>query len=410
MKSRTEYGWLLPSVLLGEGEGERPARRSTRDWIVDTALFLAACGLALASAPDIAGKPQAYVVAEQVLGALSCAALWLRRRWPVTLALVTSLLGSVFTLLGGANVVALFTVAVHRPFKIAGPVLASCLLAAIPYVHIWPDPDLGVWGTFLLLVALTMMIFAWGIVVRARRQLVFSLRARASAAAEEARQLERERIAREMHDVLAHRISILSLHAGALEYSPGAPPEQIQRAASAIRTSAHQALQDLREVIGVLRQAPEDARPERPQPTLADLPALVEESRQAGMDVALDLVEPAPSAPELSVPTSSGPAPPEALGRNAYRIVQEALTNARKHAPGAPVTVRVTGAPGEGLTVEVANPVPAAAHRRQAVSEIPGAGTGLIGLAERAKLAGGRLDHHLADEGAFVLRAWLPWS
>ncbi|WP_433224867.1 sensor histidine kinase [Microtetraspora malaysiensis] len=400
MTSRLEYRWLLPSVLLGEGEGERPARRSTRDWIVDTALFLAACGLAIASAPDIAGKPRAYVVAEQVLGALACAAVWLRRRWPVTLALVTSLLGSVFTLIGGAGVVALFTVAVHRPFKIAGPVAAFFLLTAIPYVHLWPDPDLGVWGMFLLIAALTMMIFAWGIVVRARRQLVISLRARASAAAEEARQLERERIAREMHDVLAHRISILSLHAGALEYSPGAPPEQIQRAASAIRTSAHQALQDLREVIGVLRQAPEDARPERPQPTLADLPALVEESRQAGMDVALDLVEPAPPAP----------APPGALGRNAYRIVQEALTNARKHARGAPVTVRVAGAPGVGLTVEVANPVPTAAHRRPAVSEIPGAGTGLIGLAERAKLAGGRLDHHLADEGAFVLRAWLPWS
>ncbi len=395
-----EYRWLLPSVLLGEGEGERPARRSTRDWIVDTALFLSACGLALAAAPDIAGKPRAYVVTEQVLGALACAALWLRRRWPVTLALVTSLLGSVFTLLGGAGVVALFTVAVHRPFKIAGPVLAFFLLTAIPYVHVWPDPEFGVWGSFLLLATVIMMIFAWGIVVRARRQLVISLRARASAAAEEARQLERERIAREMHDVLAHRISILSLHAGALEYGPGAPPEQIQRAASAIRTSAHQALQDLREVIGVLRQAPEDARPERPQPTLADLPALVEESRQAGMDVTLDLVEPAPSAPT----------PPEALGRNAYRIVQEALTNARKHAPGTPVTVRVAGAPGEGLTVEVANPVPAAAHRRQAVSEIPGAGTGLIGLAERAKLAGGRLDHHLSDEGAFVLRAWLPWS
>ncbi|MGI5487396.1 sensor histidine kinase [Microtetraspora malaysiensis] len=399
MTSRMEYRWLLPSVLLGEGEGERPARRSTRDWIVDTALFLSACGLAIASAPDIAGKPRAYIIAEQVLGALACAAVWLRRRWPVTLALVTSLLGSVFTLLGGAGVVALFTVAVHRPFKIAGPVVAFFLLSAIPYVHLWPDPDLGVWGMFLLIAALTMMIFAWGIVVRARRQLVISLRARASAAAEEARQLERERIAREMHDVLAHRISILSLHAGALEYTPGAPPEQIQRAASAIRTSAHQALQDLREVIGVLRQAPEDARPERPQPTLADLPALVEESRQAGMDVALDLVEPAPSAPP----------PPEALGRNAYRIVQEALTNARKHARGAPVTVRVAGAPGEGLTVEVANPVPAA-HRRQAVSEIPGAGTGLIGLAERAKLAGGRLDHHRADGGAFVLRAWLPWS
>lgn len=399
MTSRMEYRWLLPSVLLGEGEEDRPVRRSTRDWIVDTCMFLAACGVTLLSAPDIAGEARGYIVVEQVLGVLSCAAVWLRRRRPVTLALVTSSLTSVLTLVGGASIVALFTVAVHRPFKIAGPVVAFGILAAIPYVHLRPDPLLGVWGSFLLMTTLILMIFAWGIVVRARRQLVLSLRARSSIAAEEARRLERERIAREMHDVLAHRISILSLHAGALEYSPGAPPEQIRRAASAIRASAHQALQDLREVIGVLRQVPEDARPERPQATLADLAPLVEESRQAGTEVAL----------ELAVPMSDEAAPPEVLGRNAYRVVQEALTNARKHAPGAPVTVRVSGAPGEGVTVEVSNPAPVAAHRRSMISEIPGTGTGLIGLAERAELAGGRLDHRLTPGGVFVLHAWLPW-
>ena len=86
-----------------------------------------------------------------------------------------------------------------------------------------------------------------------------------------------------MHDVLAHRISLLSLHAGSLEFRPDAPPDEVARAAGVIRASAHQALQDLREVIGVLRDAPGDVAPERPQPTLADLPALVDESRAAGM-------------------------------------------------------------------------------------------------------------------------------
>ena len=112
--------------------------------------------------------------------------------------------------------------------------------------------------------------------VRARRQLVLSLRERADRAeaeqqlhVEQARQQERARIAREMHDVLAHRISLLSMHAGALEFRPDAPPEEVARAAGIVRASAHQALQDLREVIGVLREEPAvNGGPERPQPTL----------------------------------------------------------------------------------------------------------------------------------------------
>ena len=132
--------------------------------------------------------------------------------------------------------------------------------------------------------------------VRARRQLVLSLRERAERAeaeqqlrVEQARQHERARIAREMHDVLAHRISLLSMHAGALEFRPDAPPEEVAHAAGIVRASAHQALQDLREVIGVLREEPAlNGGPERPQPTLANLPALLDESRTAGMHVSSD--------------------------------------------------------------------------------------------------------------------------
>lgn len=385
----TEYRWLLPAVLLGDGDEGRPVRRSTRDWIVDTLMFLTACGVALLTAPDLQGQPQGLVLAEQVLGALSCAAVWLRRRWPVTLAVVLALLSSAFVMVGGPAAVALFTVAVHRPFRISGPILALNLVTFFPLVWWRPDPVLGVWGSIALTVALVLLIFTWGVLIRARRQLVWSLRLRADNAAEEARRLERERIAREMHDVLAHRISILSLHAGALEFRPDAPPEDIAKAAAAIRGSAHQALQDLREVIGVLRQAGDDPDPERPQPTLADLPGLVSESREAGMEVRL----------RLAVPDGA----PEGLGRNAYRIVQEALTNARKHAPGAPVSVALSGAPGDGLTITVRN-------RVSAPQGIPGAGAGLIGLAERASLAGGRLSHGRVPGGDFELEAWLPWA
>ena len=197
-----------------------------------------------------------------------------------------------------------------------------------------------------------------------------------------------------MHDVLAHRISLLSMHAGALEFRPDAPPEEIAKAAGIIRDSAHQALEDLREVIGVLRQDPDGVASQRPQPTLADLPALVEESRQAGARVSTDF-----QVPDLqSVPT--------AVGRNAYRIVQEGLTNAHKHSPGARVDVVVDGSAGPGLSLEVRSHRPVGGAPE---SRIPGGGTGLVGLMERATLVGGRLEHGRTPTGDFVLRAWLPW-
>nr|WP_236714700.1 histidine kinase [Nonomuraea pusilla] len=431
-----EYRWALPSVLLGDGGDGRPVRRSTRDWIVDTLMFVLACLVALLTVEEMRGQPEPLLAVEQVTGVLSCAAVWLRRRWPVALAVVTTVASTYLELVGGAALVGLFTVAVHRPFRVSGPVALLNLATLVPFVLLRPDNTLGgPMPAMALGAAILLAVFAWGIVVRARRQLVWSLRQRALTAAGEARRLERERIAREMHDVLAHRLSMLSLHAGALEFRPDAPVEEIARAAGAIRANAHLALRDLREVIGVLRHTgsaadaagdEDETVPDRPQPTLADVPALVEECRQAGMDVRLDLdvpsaapdgpgVEIAPAAPdgldvEVAPAAPDGldvevaPAAPDGLGRNAYRIVQEALTNARKHAQGAPVTVTVSGAPGTGLSVEVRNPL---AVRQGA--RVPGAGAGLIGLTERAELAGGSLGHGPTAEGDFLVRAWLPW-
>jgi signal transduction histidine kinase len=199
---------------------------------------------------------------------------------------------------------------------------------------------------------------------------------------EQAREAERRRIAGEMHDVLAHRLSLLSVHAGALEFHPDAPPEEIAQAAGVIRENAHDALRELREVVGVLRGPGEDTEP--PQPTLDDIPRLIEESRAAGMRVRARIDA-----------TGSDPL----LGRTAYRVVQEGLTNARKHAPAAAVEVKVAG--DERLVVEVVS--------RQAAGGggVPGAGTGLIGLAERVALAGGTLEHGPNERGDFVLRATL---
>ncbi|MER5429484.1 histidine kinase [Streptomyces sp. NPDC002588] len=401
--------WLLPSALVAELEAElesdagqpgRP-RRTARDWAVDLTCFLLAVVAGLLAAETLGedtGLPHALAVLDQTVGALSCAALWLRRRWPSGLAIALIAAGFVSNTAGGACLVALFTLAVHRPFRYVAWVGGVNLVLVPAFYWLRPEPDMtypvSVVSTGILMVA----VIGWGMFVRSKRQLLLSLRDRARRAetearlrAEQAQRLAREAIAREMHDVLAHRLTLLSVHAGALEFRPDAPREEIARAAGVIRESAHEALQDLREIIGVLR-AGEGDDAGRPQPTLAALDALVAESREAGMKVTLDQRVTAPAA----VPAS--------VGRTAYRIAQECLTNARKHAPGAEAAVTVTGGPGEGLTVTVRNPAPAGD-----VPHVPGSGQGLIGLTERASLAGGRLEHGAHADGGFEVRGWLPW-
>jgi len=392
---------MLPEVLV-PAEGSR-RRRSRRDWFVDTVFFLFALAggaLVLGSVDQREDLPEAVVFLDLAAGLIGCCLLWVRRRWPVHVAVVLALMGAFSAFSSGAGAVALFTVAVHRRFSVVAAVTAIGFAVLPIYILTHPKDNDPVWLSVVFIAIVTAAIVAWGMFVRARRQLVQSLRERAERAeaeqqirVEQAQANERARIAREMHDVLAHRISLLSMHAGALEFRPDAPPEEIARAAGVVRASAHQALEDLREVIGVLREESLDGDPERPQPTLANLPGLLDESRQAGMHVSSEcLVE------DLA-------AVPEGVGRNAYRIVQEALTNARKHAQGAAVDVTLDGAAGSGLTVEVRNRLPVGAT----AAPIPGAGTGLIGLSERTSLAGGRLEHGRTPGGDFELRAWLPW-
>ncbi|WP_328339691.1 sensor histidine kinase [Micromonospora sp. NBC_00421] len=404
-----DHPWLLPGALTPE---TRAPRRTPRDWLVDVVAFLLALGWALVAFGDaVSPDPQfahnagpSWVVgADLAAGLAYCVALWLRRRWPVGLAVAGLPLALFSVTAGVALLVVVFTVLVHRPLPIGAALVGFHLLTVPLYTVVRPDPTLPYWGTVAWTVMFIGIVVAWAMFVRARRQLVLSLRDRAHRAeaeqqlrVDQARQLERTRIAREMHDVLAHRISLLSLHAGALEFRPDAPPQEVARAAGVIRGSAHAALQDLREVIGVLRAdaAGGDAAPERPQPTLADVPALIAESRAAGVRVTL--------VDEVTDPAEV----PAAVGRSAYRIVQEGLTNARKHAPGAAVDVRLAGGPGRELFVQLRNPWPVGAPG----PVLPGAGTGLVGIAERVTLAGGRLTHGRDDAtGDFRLAARLPW-
>ncbi|GAA2566698.1 MULTISPECIES: sensor histidine kinase [Streptomyces] len=399
--------WALPAAVVEDlypgpaRPGGRP-RRTARDWIVDFTCFLVAVVIGLLAADTLdqeADLSPPLAVVDQLTGALACAAVWLRRRWPVGLAVVMVAVTPLSATAGGAALVSLFTVAVHRPFRYVAWVGGAGLLVQLLYYWMRPEPGLPFLASVVISALLTVAVVGWGMLARSKRLLLLSLRDRARRAetearlrAEQAQRLAREAIAREMHDVLAHRLTLLSVHAGALEFRPDASREEIARAAGVIRESAHEALQDLREIIGVLRAAePDDAG--RPQPTLAGLDALVAESREAGMNVVLT----GRAADPAAVPAS--------VGRTAYRIAQEALTNARKHAPGTEVTVSVTGAPGDGLALSVRNAPPAGE-----VPHVPGSGQGLIGLTERASLAGGTLEHGPTAAGGFEVRARLPWS
>jgi len=205
--------------------------------------------------------------------------------------------------------------------------------------------------------------------------------------------LERRKIAREMHDVLARRLSLLATFAGAIEYRPDSSPEQLSRAAGVVRDGVHQALDELREVISLLRDdGPPEGDGSRPQPVLADVPRLVEESRDAGTEVLLrEAVDEPAEAPPL-------------VARTAYRVIQEGLTNARKHAAGQPVRVALRGGSGAGLQIDIRN-----ALTPQGAAPLGwSGGAGLVGLTERVRLAGGRLDHQVVG-GEFRLHASIPW-
>jgi signal transduction histidine kinase len=340
------------------------------------------------------------VTADLIAGLACCAGLLLRRRWPAGLALAIAPVTAFSAFATGPAIVAVFGVAVRRPWRVVAPIAAAYLAAMPAYVLIRPETD---WSDVFPAPLVVGGVVGWGMYVRSRHELMRSLAERAERAeaeqrmrVEQARLGERTRIAREMHDVLAHRLSLLSLHAGALEYGASAAPEETSRAAAVIRDSAHQALDELRAVIGVLRAdsdgSPGTAGPEPPQPTLGELGDLIDESRDAGMQL------------EAEIRLDDLSAVPDAAGRHAYRIVQEALTNARRHAPGCAVELRVRGAAGDGLEIEVLNRLPL----REPGPLSRGAGVGLAGVAERAALAGGRLEHGRTD-GDFRLWAWLPW-
>jgi len=350
------------------------------------------------------------LILDVAVGLAALALLPVLLRWPVPGALALAALVAVSPAAIPAATFGTLHVAEWRRFAEAAAVGAAGVVAGA-IQGLWrPFGGLPYIWWLVIVISVEAALVGWGQLTQARRALIVSLRERARRAeaeqgrrVAEARAAERTRIAREMHDVLAHRLSLLATYAGAIEYRPDAPPEQVARAAGVVRAGAHQALDELREVITVLREDDGDGDgAQRPQPGLADLPRLVEESRDAGARVQLDDRVPDPAVL------------PGAAGRTAYRVIQEGLTNARRHAPGEPVQVVIDGRPGGGLLIDIRNPLVnghgagGAGGARPVMPAIGGSGTGLIGLTERVRLAGGELDHQATD-GEFRLSARLPW-
>lgn len=374
-------------------------------WIVIT-VELDAVMSADGTDPVQAGRLALAILVDLVLGVASVALLPLRRRFPVAIACATAGLTIASAAAFPAAALAAVSMGTRRRWR--GVVVTGIVWVAVTLVYE------GVYRAFLMpdehslpfalagggaATAVYAACIATGFYVGARRELLASLQERAETAereqalkADAARQAERTRIAREMHDVLAHRISLVAMHAGALAYRTDLSREETAQAAGVIQDNAHRALAELREVLGVLRADGSAGAAEPPQPTLAELGALVAEVEETGTRVVL-------------TNGTGSPPPPVTLSRTAFRVVQECLTNARKHAHGAHVDLRVAGGPGRGLTIRATNALTGAG-----VTAVPGGGMGLTGLRERAELAGGRLAYGQQPGGVFVVDVWLPWE
>ncbi len=433
-------------------------------WARRRSLVLDVC-LALASVLECVGEGARFadeaalpVLLGVLAGVLAGSVMLVRRRWPVAAVLVSIAVtpAQMGFLLG---VVGLYTLAASDvPRRIIAVLAGMSVLGTLVVVFVRFDRDMaqdgytpGAW----LIVAISVLValglagppVLLGMYVGARRRLVESLRERADGLerelslladraeerAEWARSEERTRIAREMHDVVAHRVSLMVVHAAALQAVAVKDPEKASRNAALVGDMGRQALTELREMLGVLRRTPEGQVAERPSaaepvrlaaamaaasggpaegaveapagaapgvtlvtaeggegPGLADLEDLVGQSRAAGMVVEL-LAE----GEERSYAAS--------VEQTAYRVVQEALTNVHKHASGAKTWVRLARREAE-VALQVENgPSDGGADVR-----LPSGGNGLVGMRERVSALGGVFVSGPTDAGGFRVSAVIP--
>ncbi|MEU6706246.1 sensor histidine kinase [Streptomyces wuyuanensis] len=377
-----------------------------------------------------------------VFGLLAGSVLVLRRRWPVAVVLVSIAVtpAEMGFLMG---IVGLYTLAASEaPRRVIAALAGMSLLGTLIVTFVrtrqdvaTADFDPGLWYVPVVSTVMSMGLTAppllLGLYVGARRRLMESLRERAVSLEQElslladraeqqaqwARTEERTRIAREMHDVVAHRVSLMVVHAAALQAVALKDPQKAVRNAALVGDMGRQALTELREMLGVLRSGEEvvaraavepvplaavgaaaaaaaeaaEAEVTGEGPSLADLGSLVEQSRLAGMVV------------EFSVHGESRPYRPE-VEQTAFRVVQEALTNVHKHAAGAKAWVRVAHR-DEEIAMQVENGPSA---RGAADAGLPSGGNGLVGMRERVSALGGVFVSGPTDGGGFRVSAVLP--
>ncbi len=247
----------------------------------------------------------------------------------------------------------------------------------------------------------TVVPILLGVVVRVRRSGARQLAEQERRhSGERALLEERQRIARELHDVVAHHMSVIAIQAEAAPYKTADPPAELVESFGEIRASALAGLTELRRVLGVLRTGDPGTAP---QPGLGDLDSLVDSARSGGVSV--------------TVTVSGDPVTlPEGVDLSAYRIVQEALSNAMRHAPGSQVGVKVAYRP-DALVLEIGNdaavrsaPVLVATGEHGLAGRGLGSGHGLVGMRERVTMLGGSLDAGPAGDGGFLVTAVLPLS
>lgn len=348
------------------------------------------------------------------LAVVLTALLFYRRRWPMAVLVLTILisLAALVTLqfappewlpeyrvedpwIPLATPVVAYNAALYR-----NTVLGWALIASLTVIACRPwEPMNTVITGGLVMIAMPALL---GLYVGVHRRLVQALTDRAERAereqhllAERARAEERVRLAEEMHDVVTHRVSLMVLHAGALGMTTG--DQSTREAAEGLRVAGVQALNELRDLVGVLRNGDTDANAGKENvgeevDSVPDLSTLVAESTSVGVPV--DLI--CDGNPERTSPT---------VGRTAYRIVQESLTNIRKHAPGASATVRVRYG-GDRVRITVRNT--AATSTVDSGLSGTGSGTGLLGLRQRVELVGGTLETGRRPDGGFEVDAILP--
>ncbi|BFV56448.1 histidine kinase [Kitasatospora sp. CMC57] len=338
-----------------------------------------------------------------LLAGLACAALLVRRRWPVAVFVLTmpAALTSYVLL---APLIALFTLAEryrNRPALAACAVLFGVSSAVSLPVESFGDPSAAATSGFFItaptvlitagyLIALAAAPVILGQLVQTRRDLAKRL-ADLQEAQEHQRELhaqtvlarERAQLAREMHDVVSHQVSLIAVHAGALQVTTSDPAAK--DAGRTIRTLSVTTLDELRHMVTLLRASGGNSAELAPQPTLAEFAQLIANS---GIDVRVE-----------GEPPEDASAP---VQRTVYRIIQEALTNIRKHAPGASTVIDIHCS-GRGLDITVTNTAPT-----RIGLALPSSQQGLVGLRERAELLGGTFTSGPTPDGGYTLHVHLP--